>query len=547
MCKSFALSVFVIAVLCHADPSHGDIVVQYRLNTTQSWTTVTTDPEFVSISGSNVTCVGPSGQWRVFTTSPSTESLGWVFFNGPSTADLLLSPNLNALNSAFKPDPACKHWDGVIQGSAGTLKVQARINADLTGPISASEVYRLDVGGDVLANVLHNPPVGQAPTLGPIEIGDDADGGNLVGAVQATRGSIDRVRVWRVGSQGGNAAGTIQADTGVITEVVVQGNLTGHVRAPFGSILNAIVTGDIGSSGPGGTVQIVARDEIRRVTAARAWADIDVTGTTTSSGILRNLTTTVGPFVGSIDAELMDSIPLQQSGVSIAGNLDADFTIRRYLIADNVTVNGWLPAGRTIKLGQGWWDPRIMTFTGGLAGQVIFNSLNQGNQLWTGQVRIGPVGNQILLSPTPYYTMLSSQIGGGAVGLAPFQGHAEDCSPPHGSNITSAGIPNNEVILRHYGPVLWATGMPVTVEYGWAQFPNLPSSWTDITRDFTVGAYDPASPRQVRVIPVTPLDFDGPLAYRIKPVREGDNRLYCQNVSLSPSVGEYAYIIWVIP
>lgn len=49
--------------------------------------------------------------------------------------------------------------------------------------------------------------------------------------------------------------------------------------------------------------------------------------------------------------------------------------------------------------------------------------------------------------------MLSSALGGGAVGLAPFNLHPTDCDPPHGASLEFD--PTTTVYLRHYGPVFW--------------------------------------------------------------------------------------------
>ncbi len=298
------------------------------------------------------------------------------------------------------------------------------------------------------------------------------------------------------------------------------GSIFSPITASNGAISTAVDAAfDIGTATS--PVLIRARNGITTIEAQRIWANItanDFGG----SGNITALRATAGNLTGSLTANNLPT-GTANDGISVVGLLLAPVTLRGNL------------AG-TVTLGT--------AVTPGLGSQIIANASN-GSGTWTGAVRVNGAGSAPIVGP--YYSQTSGAVGGGAVGLAPFQAHGDDCSPPHGSNIPSGGIPNNEVILRHYGPVIWDTGMPVTVEYAWAQYPNLPASWTDITRDFTVGAYDPANPRQVRVIPTTSLDFDGPLAYRIKPVGTGNNRLYCQSVSNSPSVGDYAYIIWVVP
>lgn len=530
------MSVILLGV-CSAQGQESGIYVEFwsPLNPVDQWAAVpgfpnrhqTPVPQPGLASGSNITINNATvTPYRVFAVSPSTTDIGNITVNGSEVLAVLFvgrpTGTPPAPSSGGPLDAAGARNIGSITQGGIKLRVQARALEEIQGSVFAYEVVRLDAG-TIKGNITHNPSADPAaPSLGWIQ----AVAIEPV-TIRSLRGNIGNVRATS------DCSAFIHADIGTVSNVIIGGDLLGDVRAITGSILNITVTGDLGASGSGGTITIEARDEVRRVIAARAWADIDVTGTTEASGILRSLTTTNGPFIGSINAELMDSIPLQQSGFTIAGDLDADFTIRRYLIADNVTVNGWLPAGRTIKLGQGWWDPRVMTFTGGLEGQVIFNSLNLSNHFWTGEVRVGPVGNQLVLSPTqpaqgpaPYYATLSSQLGGGAVGLAPFHLHDEDCTPPNGY----LGLPpdDNKIRLRWYGPLSWnpASGVPVTVEYS----VSTPPSWTDITGYFAF-EINPTNPRELVLTPTTPWDLDY-ISYRVIPTPN----LKCAGVTGTPAV-----------
>lgn len=117
-----------------------------------------------------------------------------------------------------------------------------------------------------------------------------------------------------------------------------------------------------------------------------------------------------------------------------------------------------------------------------LSGQIIINSdaeLTPGDG-WEGLVQIGEE-SPISLQPgnldpkyAPYYTALSSELGGGAVGLVPFELHGADCIPSVGIDgvpeflnsawIAGPGNPGvNEIRLRHYGPV-FAGAQPLVIE-----------------------------------------------------------------------------------
>jgi len=116
----------------------------------------------------------------------------------------------------------------------------------------------------------------------------------------------------------------------------------------------------------------------------------------------------------------------------------------------------------------------------GLQGQVIINGNNTeiGEDGWLGVVAIGmdDLLPAIVLGPgetdplyhAPYYELPSSEVGGGAVGLAPFAFYPQDCTPPHGElnefegeGVTLDDFDNNAVPvrLRWYGPVTLPTGI----------------------------------------------------------------------------------------
>ncbi len=118
---------------------------------------------------------------------------------------------------------------------------------------------------------------------------------------------------------------------------------------------------------------------------------------------------------------------------------------------------------------------------GGLKGQIIINRNNTelaAGTGWKGVVVVGDNGvdTPVVLGPgetdplhhAPYYELPSSEVGGGAVGLAPFAFYPQDCTPPHGElnefegeGVTLDDFDNNAVPvrLRWYGPVTLPTGI----------------------------------------------------------------------------------------
>ena len=86
--------------------------------------------------------------------------------------------------------------------------------------------------------------------------------------------------------------------------------------------------------------------------------------------------------------------------------------------------------------------------------------------MWDAPVKIGFDGDpdQVILTG-PGYTNTAESLGGGSVGLAPFDLHDESCAPPNGETVLlKVADPDLEVKLRHYGPITLNANAPVTIE-----------------------------------------------------------------------------------
>jgi hypothetical protein len=309
------------------------------------------------------------------------------------------------------------------------------------------------------------------------------------------------------------------------------------------------VTGDIGS--PGNPTSITSSTtsaqhaNINGISASAIYANITTPNTSSNRGDVRQIVTTGGPFVGSLTTFAMQGTALGVPTIDIAGDLDAD--INALTLKRPLNIGGILPENRTIRIRQDLKAEAPVTFSAldGFRGQIIINAEN-GTHPWNGAI----AANGYVLSPSanppdmaPYYERLSSDLGGGAVGLAPFQLHSEDCDPPNGSPMAGVWAPPTTVTLRHYGPVTWTSGkMPVIVQY--RQMNS--QTWHDITSDFTV--QPGPTPRDVVVIPLTSLDFDELLVYRIIPVAmfipiPDGTPMLCADVEGNPLVAPYEYYL----
>jgi len=274
------------------------------------------------------------------------------------------------------------------------------------------------------------------------------------------------------------------------------------------------------------------------------WATVP---TTASGSFLQRIETTTGNFVGAASTHALGAGASGTTGWSIAGDLDANVTVSDIMYYP-ISIGGDLPSARTVKVGRYMSSNSGGITVGtaqGLAGQVIINA-NGGTDGWYPTVKIGPIGNRITLGPfesqpyqAPHYQVVSSSLGGGAVGLAPFQLHKQDCNPPSSTSLGLLGQ-GATIQLRHYGPVHWTSNlMPLTVEY--YDFPL--GQWIDITYDFEAAPGD--TPRDVQITAITGLDFAYDVLYRIRPITalpgSGQTILKCSDVTGTPPVASYEY------
>ncbi|MCH8316579.1 MAG: hypothetical protein IIA64_11450 [Planctomycetes bacterium] len=226
-----------------------------------------------------------------------------------------------------------------------------------------------------------------------------------------------------------------------ITKVRALGSIFGDLRAPLGRIAFIRADGNIGT--PEQPILIEAKHYIRNITQAiNLYADINARvngGTGTISKII------VDNFVGTLNARTMSTTP---SGGELRFN--------EQLAATITFGESYTGANRTIQVP-----------VGGLTSQIIFNADNVGGVWGNGaEVWIGFNGDpdQIILTG-PGYTNTAESLGGGSVGLAPFDLHDESCAPANGETVLLEDAdPDLEVKLRHYGPITLNANAPVTIE-----------------------------------------------------------------------------------
>lgn len=210
--------------------------------------------------------------------------------------------------------------------------------------------------------------------------------------------------------------------------------------------------------------------------------------------------------------------------LTVAGRLRFD----GQLLGTVQTNEGLLTADSTVEVGT----------TAGMQGRVIIGA-NTAVQTWTWTSTIG-IGATTIGSPNiPAYPNSAASLGGGSIGLVPFQLHATDCEPANGDTLPYCEPPT-EIRMRHYGPVTWDGENdpdPFIIE---RRRIDSTDSWVDHSDCFTQ-AIDSGDSAVVVLTPGVALQsgFD----YRVRLRQDsGENVLRCDLLEIAtlPEVADHA-------
>jgi hypothetical protein len=229
-----------------------------------------------------------------------------------------------------------------------------------------------------------------------------------------------------------------------------------------------------------------------------------------------------GSFVGTFYAANIYASNLGEGSPGIfVGEFDGSLSAMGSFTAD-IVINGDFPSGSVMYFNPAIPESSSIVFHGELAGQIFLdagnglegqiivnadNAPDPNHSLWSGQVSVWDqgAGQPILLSPNevqpgtaPFYGEPSVNLGGGAVGLVPFNFHSVDSNPDHDTVVTA--VPSS-VQIHHYGPVSIGSGTGVKVHEGSITIPfgfssvgevylcytgPLNDFWTDVTDSFNI-------------------------------------------------------------
>lgn len=203
------------------------------------------------------------------------------------------------------------------------------------------------------------------------------------------------------------------------------GNLLSDVYAEYGAIDNISVAGNIGSST--NTVNIYAQSSIKSVVADSIWADIDSTQNGGSENIWYVKART-GAYYGSVKAYRIESPnPASVSGLSVAGDLNANVTTLSHL-REPIVVGGSVPASTTIDIGVQvltreaiTGDSGSVVVAGDFAGTLLVGDKLYGNVSFSGSLAstgVIRIANDVFTGTSSGHTYSGSMtFGGSCAGL----------------------------------------------------------------------------------------------------------------------------------
>lgn len=449
--------------------------------------------------------------------------------------------------------------------------------------IHTDMIANLSIGGNVLGSLVSDA---YGRTMTNVYVQGDLRGSVSVGPLSSIHslwvgGNLgmpdqDPVRVYVSGNILNLTAGAINADMSLLENgasgqihslEVTTGNLKGSIRCHrLGEVVGGAGTPRFHVAGNLDAGMTITRD-IRvpffvggSYTAARTISGSLVPNViTTGTGQFDNPAADPsdsmlfqGDFAGAmtLGTPIAAGLASINRNININGSMTGSITTTQDLdaginiggeLAGRVEFGGGVRSGRTILVGSpltgevsvgGSLLGNIVVPGGGLSGQVIVNAANVSGG-WSGMVS---VGGSNPFTPIPTYIAKSSNIGGGAVGVAPFQPHYDDCTPAHDSTGPTGFVQPTAfavagatpVIFRSYGPVQPTSGFPLSLAVAVEQYVN--GTWTSRSNYFNI-AFKPAGSSGRQIALSSSGAGQPPVGqYRMRPVA-----LQCARVAGSPA------------
>lgn len=485
----------------------------------------------------------------------------------------------------------CASWAGLnASGLAASVGVYGGITGDLSNTMTGIDrLSRFDVLGNIDAPIEIGAPDGVCVITSAAM--------SSLGYIKLNSGNMDRISfaggISRPNSGSFPDTASINIVNGDLTLLELGGSLRGDVLARQGRIREINVDGVIGRSWSdesdpnnpesatafpelvpsevnGDVLCIEARNGIDLIEADEMCCIIEADREFGSPGAVgklevlrtRGTVSRAGSFKGLIKAEaigdnegmdVLDTLRVSIAGdfrgrvnlpdTGLQGELDGTFRVGGSLKPLSLTVSGSPVVQKAFNLK-----------TDGLIGQIVINANNAGGT-WDAQVAVGSTNIPASLTSayTGDYAPVPTSLGGGSIGIAPFQLHKEACTPIHDDpspSLTSIFDPNAEpcgleepIVIRSYGPITKGAASSwmdvIRVE---ATMSGGSCGWVDVSTLFTAQlSTDPAEGGRALVLKKgNPSDKDpAKLRYRVVPVRVVDEEEFAimsRDVTGTPSV-----------
>ena len=435
----------------------------------------------------------PAGYWRIRSTTPQAESIGPIKFEN-STASLTLilggDADDDVLTTQRLVGPACYDWAGGLDPGTNRITLQARVVHDIMpqSTIRAWQVVRLDVGHNIqMSEIRHDSPDDPLYAITAVgAITDDLDNLASVAGIRSAGGPIGMIAAMSdikvpviVQPLAATAASPLRGTIGIIesTSGDVGGARpsTAPVNAYFATRISARIVGSV--VGKNVRNDIVATEGVQRVEAV--------------NGSLR----------GSVAAPTLVPVAPGMGGFIRASQVNAmKINLSQGLPADARIIAGWF-YGYTANIPAQDQPAITLGSPNRLAGQVIVNEENLALPMSFSdqplpRAMMGTLNAGSTIISQDQYTIRGVTLGGGAVGVARYRLHPQDCTPPHDRTARYDGVPVTRfssdsevpVVIRSYGPIKLAPGLTDPAQA--VRIERLDRSglcnWTDATTSFVV-------------------------------------------------------------
>jgi hypothetical protein len=358
------------------------------------------------------------------------------------------------------------------------------ITGNLTGSINVDQLFRFDAGGTIQSTIVSGSAGNGATfiveansisgsggvTLSTNTIGRVRTIGSMNGYIEATSGSIANIIVGD--NLGASGFVNVPSKGGSLSNMTVAGNVAGRIHAEQGFFGDVVIGGVLSSEDVDGIFPIRSKNGVNRLIAQNISANVTL-ATNNGSGRVGLIKTTNGSIAGAM--ALKELVVPTGSGES------------------GIIINGDLANGAIIRFVPGGTNSRSIFVNGSLAGeirfddpadldtQIVVNAANSGG-VWanTGKVVLDwnptPPAVARTLAPAssqpnqaPRYQALPSALGGGSVGVVPFDVHdlaSVPTNPAAGVPPTPTNLDSSSVAIAFYGPIrAESTAPPFTIVF----------------------------------------------------------------------------------